>query len=71
MQPGDYLTIALAFILGGSLSNLYDRVVRGYVIDYVDFRIWPVFNLADLMINLGVIIIFVKLILGSKGKHVS
>jgi signal peptidase II len=44
----------MAFILGGSIGNLTDRVIHGYVIDYIDFIVWPVFNLADIMINLGV-----------------
>jgi len=56
-----YLQVGLAFVLGGSLGNLIDRVFRGYVIDYVDIMIWPVFNLADIMINVGVILIAYKL----------
>ncbi|MFH1825954.1 MAG: signal peptidase II [bacterium] len=48
--------IALAFILGGSLGNLIDRLCRTYVVDYVDVSFWPVFNFADIMINIGVII---------------
>lgn len=44
---------SLSFILGGSLGNLIDRALRGYVIDYIDLSFWPVFNLADIMINLG------------------
>jgi signal peptidase II len=53
--------IGLAFILGGSLGNLIDRFARGYVIDYMDITIWPVFNLADVMINIGVILLAYKL----------
>jgi len=52
--------IGLALVLGGSLGNLWDRIFRGYVIDYIDLTFWPVFNLADIMINLGAIIIFFK-----------
>lgn len=48
--------IALAFILAGSVGNLLDRVFRGYVIDYLDLGFWPVFNFADIMINIGVIL---------------
>lgn len=40
-------------ILGGAISNLYDRIVYGFVIDYLDFRIWPVFNLSDSAITVG------------------
>lgn len=52
-----FLRICLAIILGGSLGNLYDRVSFGYVIDYIDFRVFPVFNFADIAINLGVFLI--------------
>ena len=43
-----------ALVMGGALGNLYDRVHFGYVIDYLDFRVWPVFNAADTAICLGV-----------------
>lgn len=56
-----YLQSSLAFILGGCMGNLVDRVLRSFVIDYVDILIWPVFNLADVMINVGVILIAIKL----------
>lgn len=45
---------AWALIAGGAIGNLYDRVLLGYVIDYLDFRVWPVFNLADACISAGV-----------------
>ena len=53
--------LGLSFILGGSMGNLVDRIMRGYVIDYFDITIWPVFNLADMMINIGVIMLAYKL----------
>ncbi|KPJ68452.1 hypothetical protein AMJ44_06460 [candidate division WOR-1 bacterium DG_54_3] len=56
-----YLQTGLAFILGGSLGNLVDRIFRSYVIDYLDVTVWPVFNFADIMINAGVILIAFKL----------
>ncbi|MDD5173855.1 MAG: signal peptidase II [Candidatus Omnitrophota bacterium] len=59
----DILTlIALGFILGGAAGNLIDRVLFGYVIDFLDFRIWPVFNIADASINIGAFILVIKLI---------
>lgn len=51
----------MAFILGGSIGNLIDRIFRSYVIDYIDITVWPVFNLADIMINLGVLLILVRM----------
>lgn len=51
---------SLAIILGGSLGNLIDRIFRHYVIDYIDVGFWPVFNLADTMINVGVFLLVIK-----------
>jgi len=44
---------ALGLILGGSLGNLIDRLLLGYVTDFIDLRVWPVFNLADASIVIG------------------
>lgn len=44
----------LSLILGGAVGNWIDRIRLGYVIDFLDFRIWPVFNLADTVISIGV-----------------
>jgi signal peptidase II len=43
--------------LGGAIGNLIDRVRLGYVVDFLDFRIWPVFNVADIAIVSGVILL--------------
>lgn len=40
--------------LGGAIGNLIDRARQGLVIDFIDFRIWPVFNIADIAICIGV-----------------
>ncbi len=54
------LITALAFILGGAIGNLIDRVLHGEVIDFLDFYWsnyhWPAFNLADSFITVGVVI---------------
>ncbi|MFA5188808.1 MAG: signal peptidase II [Patescibacteria group bacterium] len=47
---------ATSLIILGALSNLLDRLFYGYVIDYINIRIWPVFNLADVMIVAGIFI---------------
>ncbi len=61
-----FLSFCLALILGGSLGNLFDRIFFGYVIDYVDFRVFPVFNFADAAINAGVLLIIATFILERK-----
>ena len=51
------LPVALGLVIGGSVSNLLDRVRLGYVTDFLDFRYWPAFNLADSFIVVGVAIL--------------
>ncbi|MCF6217274.1 MAG: signal peptidase II [Gammaproteobacteria bacterium] len=49
--------VALASILGGALGNVFDRIVHGYVVDFLDFHYksyhWPAFNVADMAIMMG------------------
>lgn len=54
--------IGLSLILGGAMGNLIDRLSCGFVIDFLDFRIWPVFNIADSCITIGVILILIRCI---------
>ena len=52
--------LPLTLILAGGLSNLFDRLYFGYIRDFIDLKIWPVFNLADVAICLGVGMILIK-----------
>ena len=52
----------IGLILGGAVGNWVDRIRLGAVIDFLDFRIWPVFNLADMAITIGVGLFFLDLI---------
>jgi signal peptidase II len=45
----------LGLIMGGTLGNGYDRVVNGTVTDFINFHFWPVFNVADSAISIGVV----------------
>ncbi|HHY92196.1 MAG TPA: signal peptidase II [Firmicutes bacterium] len=57
-----WLRFALALELGGALGNLIDRLRYGYVVDFLDFRVWPVFNVADMAVVAGVGLIFFYLL---------
>jgi signal peptidase II len=54
--------IALGLVLGGSISNLVDRVRLGHVTDFLDFDYWPAFNLADTFIVVGVALLFLSFV---------
>ncbi len=59
-------SFALAFILGGALGNLYDRIHLGYVVDFIvvhyQEHFWPAFNLADSAITLGAFILIAQML---------
>jgi signal peptidase II len=59
--------VAFSMILGGAIGNLIDRMAYGHVIDFIDLRVWPVFNIADSAITIGAVIIAIKCI-PSSGK---
>jgi signal peptidase II len=58
--------IGLALILGGGVSNLFNRIHSGYVLDFIDFKIWPAFNLADTAIVMGVLVILSQFVFPRK-----
>jgi len=59
-------TLALSLILAGALGNLIDRLFFGYVIDFLDFRVWPVFNIADSAITIGAILLGICILKSAK-----
>ncbi len=58
---GRILRVAVGLLIGGASGNLIDRLRFGYVVDFLDFQIWPVFNLADSAVTIGVVLILWKL----------
>lgn len=60
--------VSYSMLVGGIIGNLIDRIVHGYVIDYLDFTIFnynfPIFNIADTLIVISIIIIGISLIVG-------
>jgi len=60
---------SLIFLLGGSLGNIIDRLRVGSVIDFLDFRIWPIFNIADSAINIGLFLLVVHFLFHKEEKQ--
>ena len=61
--------ISISMIIGGALGNYIDRLFRGYVVDFIDFRIWPVFNVADIFVVVGgVLLILSAILIRNDGK---
>lgn len=72
-RSGFRLHLALGLQLGGAIGNLIDRVRQGYVVDFVDFGYranwWPVFNVADSAIVIGVALLAFNLLTESQPEH--
>jgi signal peptidase II len=54
------LLFAISLVIAGALSNLIDRFTLGFVVDYVNIHIWPIFNLADCLIVVGVLVYIIS-----------
>ena len=66
------ISIGYSLVLAGLLGNFIDRLIDGYIIDYLSFKIlgysYPIFNLADILIVVGIVIVIIKEILKERGK---
>lgn len=64
------LLIAIALIVGGGIGNLIDRISLGYVVDFFDFRVFPIFNIADIFVTIGcaLLCVYVLFIDGKKRR---
>ena len=56
-QKPVYFPLSIGLLLGGAVGNALDRCRIGGVVDFFDFRIWPIFNVADIAICIGVVCI--------------
>lgn len=65
------LCTGIAFVCAGGVGNFVDRALRGYVVDMFDFRVFPVFNVADIFVcaGCGGILFYVMVMDGRKGKR--
>jgi len=66
--PGNAWT-GLALVMGGAVGNLVDRVRLGYVFDFVNLKFWPVFNVADVAITVGFIVLLCVLIVRERRQR--
>ncbi|KAA0016726.1 lipoprotein signal peptidase [Salinicola corii] len=76
LKRGETLTaISLTLVIGGAIGNLYDRLVHGYVVDYLSFHwggwYYPAFNLADTAITLGAVGLILQSLLDSRRPRIS
>jgi len=68
---GPLFAISVPFVVSGALGNVIDRILHGFVVDFIRFRIysyfeWPTFNVADIAITIGVILLFLD---GFRNPH--
>jgi len=68
-----WMAATLSLILGGAIGNLYDRIVYAYVIDFIDVYYeshhWPVFNIADSAISIGVVMMLIDTFRGEESTN--
>ena len=66
--PSALLRLAIGLQLGGAVGNLADRVRTGYVVDFIDVGAWPIFNVADSSIVVGMALLVTVLVRGKVGE---
>ncbi|WIW71820.1 signal peptidase II [Anaerosinus gibii] len=60
-QKSKMLRLGVGMLFGGAVGNLIDRIRTGLVVDFFDFKIWPIFNIADIFIVVGVGMIIITM----------
>jgi signal peptidase II len=56
------MLVYFSLILSGAIGNLIDRIRLGFVVDFLDLRIWPVFNVADIAITVGTVLLLLQIL---------
>ncbi len=64
-----WLWLPTGMLVGGAIGNLIDRLANGAVTDFIKLPAWPAFNVADMSITFGVVILVVVLEVGRKDEH--
>ena len=67
LEPG-WVQVGVGLLLGGAIANAVDRVTQGYVVDFIQLPHWPVFNVADSGITVGVVILVARVVLASRQR---
>ena len=62
------LLVPVAMIIGGGIGNLIDRACLGYVVDMFDFRVFPIFNVADSFVTVGCILLCIYVLISPDSK---
>lgn len=67
LEPA-WVQVAVGMLLGGAVANAIDRVTQGYVVDFIQFPHFPVFNVADSGITIGVVLIVIRIAFGTGAR---
>jgi signal peptidase II len=70
-RPALPVVISFGLLLGGAIGNLLDRVRHSFVVDFIDFRVWPVFNAADASISIALILLLTHMLLTQRGEKLA
>ncbi|MBQ2064291.1 MAG: signal peptidase II [Firmicutes bacterium] len=62
------LLVPIAMIIGGGIGNLIDRALLGYVVDMFDFRVFPIFNVADSFVTVGCILLCIYVLISPDSR---
>ena len=68
-MPSRLLKASIGLLLGGAMGNLIDRIRAGAVVDFIDVGWWPVFNLADSSIVIGIALLVAVTVLNTEGER--
>tara|TARA_B100000519_G_scaffold139910_1_gene121223 strand:- start:11999 stop:12478 length:480 start_codon:yes stop_codon:yes gene_type:complete len=65
-KPSNYIYLSYGLLFGGAFGNLIDRIRLGYVTDFFDVGFWPIFNIADSAITIGIILMIFNYLIYNK-----
>jgi len=64
-----FLNLGVYLIIGGAVGNLIDRLAYSYIVDFIDLKIWPVFNMADSAITIGALLVIIRMASGGVARR--